>query len=268
MIVAENIHFSYSSNKILNGIDLQLNPGELTTLLGRNGEGKSTLFRILTGEIQPELGSVFINEQNISGLDWKYLATKRSVLPQESRIHFPLKVEEIVAMGRSPHKKSPSFDMVSINRSIELCEIGHLRNRFYEQLSGGEKKRVQIARVLCQLEKEDQSSSDGILFLDEPVNSLDILLQHRIMELLRHLADHGYAVFLILHDWNLAGIYSDRILILRDGKIQKDGAPSEVLHDHELEKSFQVKVRTFPGDSGRVSGYSLSSLNSRLHKNT
>lgn len=266
MIRAENIHFSYGDRKILNGIHLELRSGELTTILGRNGEGKSTLFRLLTGELQPGIGSVQINGKCIKTMDWKELARVRSVLPQESQVTFPLTNYEVVELGRSPHPKDIHSDRHAVRRSMELTDTWQLRDRFFYQLSGGEKKRVQIARVLCQLETSQDSHGKGILFLDEPVNALDILLQHRVMEILRHLADVGYTVFLVLHDWNLAGLYSDRILILKEGVVLGDGKPDEVLTPSALAENFLVRTRIFPEGGGRVSGYSHASLDPRFGK--
>jgi iron complex transport system ATP-binding protein len=271
MIRAESISHQFSDSKsryplrILEEINLSLKPGELVSLMGRNGQGKTTLFRILSGELRPFQGNVFYKEQNVFEIPTKELARLRAVLPQESVLNFPFTVEEIVSLGRSPHKKDRLRDKDYTRFSMELTDVSHLGKRSYSQLSGGEKKRVQIARVLCQLENPN-SEEKGYLFLDEPVNGLDPLLQHRIMEILRHLADHGYSVFLILHDWNLAGLYSDRILVLDQGKIIKDGKPREVFTTEVLGSCFQVDARVFPEKENQASGYSLSSTDAKFSR--
>lgn len=253
MITARDIQFRYGHRKVLDGVDLDLKSGELVTLLGRNGEGKSTLFRILTGEMQPNQGIVEFDGIDLYSLDWKELARRRSVLPQESAISFPLRVSEVVEMGRAPHKKNKSEDKDYAAKAMQLTDVMHLENRFYSDLSGGEKKRVQIARVLCQLEKDS-----GMLFLDEPVNALDVLLQHKIMKILRHLADVGYTVFCILHDWNLAGLYSDRVMVLEGGKLREDGSPGNVIRQDILSDVFGIHANIFRHGEKRVGGYSES----------
>ncbi|MCG9873313.1 MAG: heme ABC transporter ATP-binding protein [Leptospiraceae bacterium] len=267
MIQAHNLTYYYNSNRILNNIDLDLHPGQLVSLLGRNGEGKSTLFKILTGDYRAQNGEVLYNGVNVLGMNRKELARIRSVLPQDSTINFPLRVFEIIEMGRAPYGKNHSNLTHYANRSMELTDIKHLRNRFYSDLSGGEKQRVQIARALCQLDKEpvlleknrsndsNLCSLKGYLFLDEPVNSLDILLQHKIMKILRHLADVGFMVFCILHDWNLAGLYSDRILILQNGQLVHNGLPQEVLDQNNLESNFNILANVYPHGNKFVGGY-------------
>lgn len=254
MIQGSGLVYSYGSKRILDGIDINLREGELVTLLGRNGEGKSTLFRILTGEWNPHEGNVMLNDRSIREMNWKDLARNRSVLPQESILNFPLRVQEIVDLGRSPHKKNKFMDTEYSEKSMRLTDVYHLKDRFYSQLSGGEKKRVQIARVLCQLDGR------GFLFLDEPVNSLDVLLQHKIMEILRHLADVGYSVFVILHDWNLAGLYSDRILVLNQGNITFNGTPKETIHSGMLREVFGIDSNVFHHLGEKIGGYSTKTF--------
>jgi iron complex transport system ATP-binding protein len=271
MIQASDISFQYGKRKILENINLNLSSGELITLLGRNGEGKSTLFKILTGELRPDSGVVLLKKKEIHAMTGIELAQNRSVLPQESLINFPLRVFVVVEMGRSPYKKNKFEDKQHIYQSMQLTDITHLEYRFYSELSGGEKKRVQIARVLCQLQKDHDNDiirkhstkrnlefNKGALFLDEPVNALDVLLQHKIMKILRHLADIGYSIFCILHDWNLAGLYSDRVLVLQNGKIHSDGTPKKVIRKDILEDVFGIQANIFQHSSARVGGYSES----------
>ncbi len=269
MIQAKDIHFQYGKRKVLDGISLTLNSGELVTLLGRNGEGKTTLFRILAGELKPEGGNVTYNGIDVSTLSWRELARIRSVLPQESAISFPLRVKEVVELGRLPHKRDRCKDQEFANQSMALADIIHLENRYYSELSGGEKKRVQLARVLCQLQNESDEiqnrtlQTKKALFLDEPVNALDIFLQHKIMKILRHLADVGYLVFCILHDWNLAGLYSDRVMVLEGGKMREEGSPRGVLCRDILQNIFHVEANVFFHGTNRVGGYTESTVPER-----
>lgn len=248
MISAQCISHSYGSRKVLSNIHLECKMGEFVTLLGRNGEGKSTLLRILTGELKSEKGKVFYNDKDINFYSLNELAKIRAVLPQDSHVYFPLKVYEIIELGRSPYSNKGNYKF--IQRAIDLTDISHLYNRYYSELSGGEKKRVQLARVLCQLNQK------GAIFLDEPINSLDIFLQHKILKILKYLANHGYLIFVILHDWNLAGLYSDRIIILDKGKIISDGSPNQVLKSELLQDIFQVQVQVFSHGKSQVGGYS------------
>ncbi|WCL49114.1 heme ABC transporter ATP-binding protein [Leptospira sp. GIMC2001] len=266
MIRAAKINKRFGSREILKDIDIQIESSELVTLLGRNGEGKSTLFRILTGESRPDGGEVFLNEQSIADLSWRQMAKIRSVLPQDSHISFPMRVSEIVELGRSSYTSDRERTFRYVDKAMGLTEVDHLRNRFYDELSGGEKKRVQIARVLCQLESDEPTK--GLILLDEPVNSLDVLLQHRIMEILRHLANIGYAIFVILHDWNLAGIYSDRILILDNGKIIKDGSPNQVISSDLLENNFGVSAQIYELGKSRIGGFSESAIKPLIRNNS
>jgi len=270
MIKALNLSYAYNNYQVLNGINLELPLGELIVLLGRNGEGKSTLFRLLTGETTPDSGEIQYFGKNLAAMDRRELAKTRSVLPQESTISFPLKVFEIVQMGSSPHRLNKLEINEYASKSMNLTDVYDLRNRFYSELSGGEKRRVQIARVLCQLEREPKVSNlnnknsvnndeiKGYLFLDEPVNSLDVLLQHKIMKILRNLANIGYMVFCILHDWNLAGLYGDRILVLQDGKIPYDGSARDVIRRDILENVFEIRANVFAHSNLRVGGYAES----------
>lgn len=223
---------------ILDNIDLTLNRAEFTVLLGPNGTGKSTLLKALTGEISTK-GEFALFGQERDSWSAPLLAKHLGVLPQSSSLSFNFMAKEVIELG--------GIGLTMSNRQLEdvvvkhmrETDVEHLRFRSYPTLSGGEKQRVHLARVLTQLEQSDHNK---ILLLDEPTSALDIHHQHTTLALARKLANQGATVVAVLHDLNLAAQYADRIVILNQGKIAADDIPAKALKPEIIEAVYHHKV--------------------------
>ena len=246
-IVATDIGYRVGKHWLVQQVDLTVSPGQMLAILGPNGAGKSTLFKMLTGEWPVSCGQV-----EFFGLpytDWsaRDLAERRSVLPQHSSLTFPFTVEEVVALGRSAHRSGAAQDRKIIAELIRLCDLQALRTRLYPWLSGGEKQRVQLARVLAQIWREVQSgpvaaTQARYLFLDEPTSALDIAHQHGMLQLAKQLTAQGEGVIVILHDLNMASAYADRVVILDHGKVAGAGTVESVFQRDLIREIFGVTV--------------------------
>lgn len=249
MIEVKDISFSAGGRKLLDRVNVKVKPGEMLAILGANGAGKSTLLKLLSREIVPESGSIKFNQRDLPGFKQAELARLRAVLAQHNTISMAFKVQELVLMGRYPHFTSqPSkHDYEMVRLSMEETDILHLAGRDYNTLSGGEQQRVQLARVLAQI----YDVQNGLLFLDEPTNGLDMLHQQNILTTARRMADKGYCVVCILHDINFASRYADNILILKAGKVVDLGPPIRVINCETIHEAFNIKVELMDcGDSG------------------
>ncbi|MDR8522618.1 heme ABC transporter ATP-binding protein [Shewanella fidelis] len=212
---------------VLTDINLKLQPGQVTALLGPNGAGKSTLLKSFCQEVALDAGEIKVYGKNVNSWDRQQLAKSLAVLPQHASLTFPFKVREVVEMGLYPLTLNQQQGKRLVGEQLEQVALAHLKERSYPTLSGGEKQRVQLARVLTQLA---QSERPAILLLDEPTSALDLAQQHRVLALARSLAhEQNYAVIVVLHDLNQASRYADRLVVLENGCIVSDGKPSDTL---------------------------------------
>lgn len=243
MLKTENISFSIGKKQILKNISALFVPGEFNMILGPNGSGKSSFLRIFSGEIHKFHGNVLYEDKKINELKKEELARKRAVMSQQADLGFPLLVEEVVMMGRYPHFSfSPNKKDVTIcNEIIERMNLLSFKERNYLTLSGGEKQRVQFARVLAQIWEEPRIGH-RYLFLDEPLNSLDISYQHEFLQIAAELVKHNTILIAVMHDINLAAQYADRLFFFKEGELVMHGKPKEVLTDGLVEKVFNVKA--------------------------
>lgn len=243
MLKTENISFSIGKKQILKNISASFVPGEFNMILGPNGSGKSSFLRIFSGEIHKFHGIVLYDDKRINDLKKEELAKKRAVMSQQADLGFPLLVEEVVMMGRYPHFSfSPNKKDVTIcNEVIERMNLLSFKERNYLTLSGGEKQRVQFARVLAQI-WEEPVEGHRYLFLDEPLNSLDISYQHEFLQLATELTKHNTILVAVMHDINLAAQYADQLFFFKEGELVMHGKPDEVLTAELIEKVFNVKT--------------------------
>ncbi len=246
MIEVKNIHYSVGHAKLIDNISFDVRPGELLAVIGANGAGKSTLLKLLCKEIRAVKGEIYIRRQPIGTYKLDGLAKFRAVLAQSNTLSVSFKVHELVMMGRYPHfDTNPTADDTHIvNAVMEETSITEFADRDYNTLSGGEQQRVQLARVIAQI----YDQPEGLLFLDEPTNGLDLLYQQQILTLARNLADRGYCVVSILHDINFASRYADKVLMLKKGKRTAFGPPQEVITCENIHQAFNIHVRLLNDD--------------------
>ncbi|RBW66815.1 heme ABC transporter ATP-binding protein [Vibrionales bacterium C3R12] len=242
-ISASNISYQINNQMILDNVDIELQCGQVTTLLGPNGAGKSTLLKILCGEIESN-SNIHYFDQHKQRWNSQNLAKQLGVLPQHSTLSFAFNAQEVVELGGLP-LELPNKELQAITSNMmEKTGIGHLAQRLYPSLSGGEKQRVHLARVLTQVSQ----SSRKIIMLDEPTSALDLAHQHNTLRLARQLANEGAAVIIVMHDLNLAAQYSDRVVVLKNGKLQADGTPWEAITPTMIEHVYghQTFVQSHP----------------------
>lgn len=219
----------HGSHTVLHPVSRCFSPGRLTVVAGPNGAGKSTMLKLLTGEYVPVSGRVLLDGRSIQSIRPPALALRRAVLAQSTHLSFPFTVHEVVRMGlaASPVSQRTASDLVE--EQLEAVDLGSFAHRFYQQLSGGEQQRVQLARILCQLSASPEPPDRVALLLDEPVSSLDIRHQLDVMEIARCRADAGNLVIAVLHDLNLASMYADEVIVISQGTIAADGPPAYAL---------------------------------------
>lgn len=221
-------------SRILDSVDLEIRAGEITALVGPNGAGKSTLFAALSGDLPPSSGSVLLEGRPVRSYSSKQLALRRAVLPQDHMVRFSYSVQEIVELARLAHAPDPAVDERVVEESLAAAEVVHMRRRDVQTLSGGEMARTAFARVLAQ--------SASVVLLDEPTAALDLRHQESVLRTARHLRDQGACVVVVLHDLNLAAAYSDRVLMLAEGRLVADGTPEEVFTAEAIEQVYRQRV--------------------------
>ncbi len=249
MIEANDAAAFIGKKRIVTGVDFAARPGEMVAIVGPNGSGKTTLLRAMTGELA-YTGRIAINGEEVSALKPWRLAAMRAVLPQATALSFPFTVREVVALGvNSGRSGALAGEEARLpERALARVDLEGFAGRFYQELSGGEQQRVQLARVLCQVWAPVLEGVPRYLFLDEPVSSLDIKHQLIIMRIARDFASRGGGVIAILHDLNLAAMFADAIFIMHRGRLAASGSPTEVLRDDVIARVFEcgLKVGALP----------------------
>lgn len=237
---AEDLHVRLGEREVLSGIELSAHAGEVLALVGPNGAGKSTLLSALAADLPAASGSVRIDGRPASGWSAPELALRRSVLPQSAALSFPFPVADVVRMGRAPWAGTPlaGSDEEAVAAAMAATEVTRFAERPFSALSGGERARVALARVLAQ--------RTPLLLLDEPTAALDLRHQELVLRICRERAAAGDAVVVVLHDLGLAAAYADRAAVLHDGRISATGAPSEVFEDGLLSRVYRQPVEVFP----------------------
>lgn len=230
---------SASGKTILQKASIEVDPGEIHALVGPNGAGKSTMFSVLSGDLAPEAGRVSLGGQPISAIRPRELARMRAVLLQENAVSFPFSAEQIVRMGRAPWARTPQEedDDTAVLAAMQATEILGLAQRPVSSLSGGERARVALARVLAQ--------STPVMLLDEPTAALDLKHHEDVMRLVRARADAGSAVAVVLHDLNAALAHADRLTLLSGGRVVATGTPAEVLTAQRIAEVYGQSVDVF-----------------------
>lgn len=239
MLEIKNLNFAYRNANVLNDVNISISGGEFVGIIGPNGAGKSTLLKLTLGLLNIDSDCIYLNNNILSEYPKKEIGKFMAYVPQETEFSFSFKVKEIVRMGRYPHSKGIVFfsdnDEKIVNESMEKLDITQFAHRNFNELSGGEKQRVVIASALVQEPK--------ILLLDEPTSALDLHHQIYIYKILKEYQNEKKLTCIVVtHDINLAAQYCERIVLMHNGKIVKDGKPDQVLQFNLLQEIFGVKV--------------------------
>ena len=244
MIEARDVSVSIGGKQIISGVDFDIKPGEFAAIVGPNGSGKTTFLKALSGDLR-HTGRVVMNGHDMSAMKPWEAASVRAVLPQATALSFPYTVREIVKLGLMSGRSGAlaGEDQRLPERALSKVDLDGFAGRFYQELSGGEQQRVQLARVLCQVWAPVLDGVPRYLFLDEPVSSLDIKHQLIIMNIAQDFAKRGGGVVAILHDLNLTAMFADRIFVMHRGRLAAAGSPQEVLNDDLISRVFECRLK-------------------------
>lgn len=240
------LSFAYGKHTVLKGMDLDLHAGRITTLIGANGCGKSTLFHLMTKNLRPDAGRILLRDQDISACRLRDFARQVAIVHQYNTAPADLSVEKLVAYGRTPYQTmglspDPEADAEKIRWALEITHTDKYRDKPVAELSGGQKQRVWIAMALAQ--------GTQVLFLDEPTTYLDIRYQLQILHLIRQLnREYGMTIVMVLHDINQSLHYSDEIVAMSDGQVCAHGLPEEIVTPQLIRRVYDVDLAIRPVD--------------------
>ena len=240
------LSFAYGNHTVLKGLDLDLHAGRITTLIGANGCGKSTLFHLMTKNLRPDAGRILLRDQDISACRLRDFARQVAIVHQYNTAPADLSVEKLVAYGRTPYQTmglspDPEADAEKIRWALEITHTDKYRDKPVAELSGGQKQRVWIAMALAQ--------GTQVLFLDEPTTYLDIRYQLQILHLIRQLnREYGMTIVMVLHDINQSLHYSDEIVAMSDGQVCAHGLPEEIVTPQLIRRVYDVDLAIRPVD--------------------
>lgn len=235
MIEVREIVKKYGDKEVVDKVSLNIEKGKITSFIGPNGAGKSTLLSMISRIMKKDEGQVIIDGTELEKWDTKELAKKIAILKQSNNINVRLTIKEIVSFGRYPHCEGrlTKEDMKYVDEAIEYMQLKDIENRYLDELSGGQRQRAYIAMVISQ--------NTEYVLLDEPLNNLDMKHSVQMMKVLRGLADDlGKTVVIVMHDINFASVYSDKIVILKDGKIVKDDVTEAIISKDVLEDVYEI----------------------------
>ena len=225
MITVDALEVAYGDVPVLEGVSVSVERGELVGLVGPNGAGKTTLLRVLSGALSPDGGTVLVDGTDVHTLPSKASSRLLSVVPQDTHLSFSFDVRDVVEMGRTPHRSRFSTptreDRETVDRALERTRTAEFADRSIDEVSGGERQRVLLARAIAQ--------DTPVVLLDEPTASLDVNHQIETLELVSDLVSDGTTAVAAIHDLDLAARYCDRLVVLADGRIVDSGPPDSVL---------------------------------------
>lgn len=238
-----DISFAYrQASPLLQDVSLCVDQGAFTALLGPNGAGKSTLLRLLSGWYKPDSGTIELLGQNIRSISRRSLARQLAIVEQIQSYSTDITVRELIALGRLPHQgllggASPA-DNSAVEKALQQGGLQDMAQRPLSQLSGGERQRARLAMALAQ--------EAPVLALDEPTTHLDIRHQLELLTLLSELQQHGLTVLSVLHDINLAALFCDKLILLKEGRVLTSGSVNDVLTEENIEQLYDCKAVIYP----------------------
>ncbi|MCY7892157.1 petrobactin ABC transporter ATP-binding protein YclP [Bacillus vallismortis] len=250
MVEVKNVSKQYGGKVVLEETSVTIQKGKITSFIGPNGAGKSTLLSMMSRLIKKDSGEIFIDGQEIGSCDSKELAKKMSILKQANQINIRLTIKDLVSFGRFPYSQGrlTEEDWVHINQALGYMKLEDIQDKYLDQLSGGQCQRAFIAMVIAQ--------DTDYIFLDEPLNNLDMKHSVEIMKLLKRLVEElGKTIVIVIHDINFASVYSDHIVALKNGRIVKEGPPEEIIETSVLEKIYDMTIPIQTIDHQRIGVY-------------
>ncbi|MDU3801623.1 ABC transporter ATP-binding protein [Paraclostridium bifermentans] len=245
MIQVENLIKKYSNKNVVDKVSINIEKGKITSFIGPNGAGKSTVLSMITRLMKKDNGEVLIDGKRLEEWDNKELSKKIAILKQSNNINLKLTIRELVSFGRYPHSEGrlTKEDEKYIDEAIDFMKLKDIQNKYLDELSGGQRQRAYIAMVIAQ--------NTEYVFLDEPLNNLDMKHSVEMMKVLRNLCDElGKTVVLVMHDINYTSCYSDYIVALKDGKIANHGKTQDIIKKEVLEGIYDMEfdIREINGD--------------------
>ncbi|WP_445593902.1 iron ABC transporter ATP-binding protein [Bacillus velezensis] len=250
MVEVKNVSKQYGGKTVLEKTSLSIQKGKITSFIGPNGAGKSTLLSIMSRLIKTDSGEITVDGQEIGACKSNDLAKKISILKQTNQINIRLTIKDLVSFGRFPYSqgKLTDEDWVHINQALSYMKLDELKDKYLDQLSGGQCQRAFIAMIIAQ--------DTDYIFLDEPLNNLDMKHSVEMMKLLKRLVeDFGKTVVVVIHDINFASVYSDHIVALKNGRIVKEGPAEEIIETSVLEDIYDMTIPIQEIDSQRIGVY-------------
>lgn len=242
-VALEDVSFGYMHGQtVISQLSVCLEPGRLCAVIGPNAAGKSTLLRLILGQLRPSSGRVRLCGAEVTTLSPRRRAALVSYVPQQGAVGFAFTVEQVVAMGRFALPLTGSV----VERALVFCDLSGLRHRIFSELSIGQQQRVTVARAMAQ-----SYGGGKVMLLDEPVSAMDLWHVHTTMRRLVELRSQGQAVLAVLHDLNLAARYADDVWLLHEGGLVASGSWQQVLRPEVLEPVYGVSLQTVeaqPGD--------------------
>lgn len=238
MIEVKNLTKKYGNTKVVDNVSLNIEKGKMISLIGPNGAGKSTVLSMITRLTNADEGQVFIDGTELSKWDSKELAKNISILKQSNNINLKLTIRELVEFGRFPYSQGnlTEEDQKHITAAIKYMQIEDIQDKYLDELSGGQRQRAYIAMIIAQ--------NTEYIFLDEPLNNLDMKYCVQMMKVIRSLVDDlGKTVVTVLHDINFASCYSDIIISMKNGEIYKEGTTAEIINKTVLEDLYNTEFR-------------------------
>ncbi len=239
MIEVKGLYFSYKRKEVLSSIDIKVQDGEIVSIIGPNGSGKTTLLRCINKILKLKKGEILIGGRGLEHISLRKLSTLLGYVPQRETTSFPFTVFEMVLMGRRPYITwgVTEYDIEVVYETLRMLDLDSFSNRFFDELSGGERQRVLIARAFAQQPK--------VLLLDEPTNSLDLKHQLEVFDIIKDIGKKkGVSIIYAIHDLHLAARFSERVIMLKNGKVFADGAPESVITAGNIRDVYGVEAYT------------------------